>query len=215
MLPVRTPAQVSAALPHVLEHLAADRLIAYPTETVYGFGGAITPAAAQRLRDLKRREAVKPFLLLIHSPEQVAGVQWDETARALAARLWPGPVTLVLAAAADAFPEGIVAADGTVAVRASPHPLVAALTAVAGPITSTSANAPGTSPARAAAEVDRALYSLGAKDVLVLDGGELPESAPSTILAVSDGRARIVRAGAVSGDQLRERLAGTGIDVSG
>jgi L-threonylcarbamoyladenylate synthase len=141
-------------------------------------------------------------------------VQWSEASRAIARKFWPGPLTLALPAEAGAFPEGIVSGDGTVAVRASPHPLLRALTAVSpGPITSTSANAPGSPAARDCEAVLATLDALAARDVLVLDGGELPISAPSTILAVADHTVRVLRAGAIGTDDLRSQLSGIGIDV--
>lgn len=214
VFPVRTKSEIDAALPAVLKHLAADGLIAYPTETVYGFGGAITARAAGALRTLKRREPHRPFLLLISDPDQAPGVQWTDASRAIAFRYWPGPLTLALPADRNAFPAGIVAEDGTVALRASPHAFVRALTdAWHAPITSTSANMPGDRPARDAGAVIAALNALGASDVLVLDGGELPESPSSTILGVEDHTARVLRAGAVETDDLRKQLAGIGIDV--
>ena len=214
LLPVRTADEVAAALPVVLDHLSRDGLIAYPTETVYGFGGAVTAAAVAALRDLKRREPLKSFLLLVDDPDQVHGVHWSDVSRAIASRFWPGPLTLALPAEQGTFPEGIISAEGVVALRASPHPFVRALTrAWGGAITSTSANAPGSPPARDAAAVVVALQALDARDVLVLDGGTLPESPSSTILAVEDHTARILRAGAVATEDLRNQLSGIGIDV--
>lgn len=213
-LPVRTAPEIAAALPLVLDHLAGDGLIAYPTETVYGFGGAVTPAAVAALRALKRREPLKSFLLLVDGPQRVHGVRWSDASQAIAARFWPGPLTLAVPAEQGTFPEGILSPEGWVALRASPHPLVQALThAWGGAITSTSANAPGSPPARDAAEVVAALQALDAHDVLVLDGGTLPESPSSTIVAVEDHTARILRAGAVATEDLRNQLSGIGIDV--
>lgn len=213
-LPVRTADEIAAALPVVLDHLGRDGLIAYPTETVYGFGGAVTSAAVAALRELKRREPLKSFLLLVDDPAQVPGVHWSNASRAIASRFWPGPLTLALPAEQGTFPEGIISAEGVVALRASPHPFVRALTrAWGGAITSTSANAPGSPPARDAAAVVAALQALDARAVLVLDGGTLPESPSSTILAVEDHTARILRAGAVATEDLRNQLSGIGIDV--
>lgn len=211
---VRTRAEITAALPRVLAHLATDGLIAYPTETVYGLGAAVTAAAVAALRDLKSREHIKPFLLLIAEPDQAPGVQWTDASRAIARLFWPGPLTLALPAEPGAYPEGIISSDGIVALRASPHPLVrAVIDAWGGAITSTSANAPGTPPARNGEEVAEALRALDARDVLVLDGGTLPESQSSTILAVEDHTARVLRVGAIATEDLRNQLSGIGIDV--
>lgn len=198
VLPFRTPAEIAAALPGVVDHLRAGGVIAYPTETVYGFGCAVRPDAVARLIALKRRAEERPFLLLVAGAEQLSMLAWTPSARALAAAFWPGPLTLALAAPAGAFPPGVRSPDGTVAVRASPHSGVQALLRALGEaITSTSANAPGEAPARDAPGVEAALALLDGGDVLVLDGGELPPSAPSTIVDASVSPPRVVRAGAV------------------
>lgn len=210
----RTDDEIAAALPQLLQHVREHGLIAYPTETVYGFGGAATPQATAALRRLKHRSTAKPFLLLVGGPDQAPGVQWTDASRAIARLFWPGPLTLVLPADPDAFPAGIAAEDGTVALRASPHRFVRTLTrALGGAITSTSANAPGHPPARDADEAQEAVSVLGADNVLIVDGGLLPESRPSTILAVSGDRARVIRSGAIALDVLRNQLSGIGVDV--
>jgi L-threonylcarbamoyladenylate synthase len=204
VLPFRTPAEIAAALPGVVDHLRAGGVIAYPTETVYGFGCAVRPDAVARLIELKRRAQERPFLLLVAGAEQLSMLEWTSSARALAATFWPGPLTLALAAPAGAFPPGVRSPDGTVAVRASPHSGVQALLRALGEaITSTSANAPGEAPARNAPGVEAALALLDGGDVLVLDGGELPPSAPSTIVDASVSPLRVVRAGAVPIQKLR------------
>jgi L-threonylcarbamoyladenylate synthase len=214
IIPFRSDDDVTAALPRILEHLQSDGLIAYPTETVYGFGGIVSEAAAAKLQALKRREAHKPFLLLITDLAQVKGIEWPAAARELARRLWPGPLTLAVPADAATFPPGVVSPDGTVALRATPHEAMRrVIRALDAPLTSSSANAPGRPAARTAAEAAAALRTLGASDVLVLDGGELPVSAPSTVVTCRGNSVGIVRAGVVTREQLLEHLVGTGIDV--
>jgi L-threonylcarbamoyladenylate synthase len=211
----RNAVEIRAALPRVIEHLAGDGLIAYPTETVYGFGGAITPGAVGRLRELKRRDETKPFLVLVSGAGQAPGVQWNATAQILADAFWPGPLTLALPALAGAFPDGVAGADGRVALRSSPHPFVRALTQQHGPLTSTSANAPGSAPASNAGDVEQALRELGFDDVLIIDGGQLPESPPSTIVAADATVVHVLREGAITRDRLEDQLAGSGINVVG
>ncbi|MEX0907691.1 MAG: L-threonylcarbamoyladenylate synthase [Gemmatimonadota bacterium] len=214
VLPFTTPNEIREALPQVVRHLEADGLLAYPTETVYGFGGAATTRAAAALRRLKQREPGKPFLLLVEGPRQAPGVRWTDAALTLARLFWPGPLTLVLPARPRAFPAGVRAVDGTVALRASPHPAVRAILAAAGaPLTSSSANAPRRPPALDAAGVAAALAALNAVDVLVLDGGRLPPSRPSTIVACTDATVRVLREGAIDRVELLNRLEGTGIHV--
>lgn len=203
-LPFRTPDEVEHALPRVIDHLRADGVIAYPTETVYGFGCTLRPRALERLRTLKRRTETKPFLLLVARPEDVPGLQWTPEAARLAAAFWPGPVTLALGAPADAVPPAVRSTDGTVAVRATPHPGIRRLLQRVGePITSSSANVPGGDAALDAAGVVRALDVLDGADVLLLDGGPLPPSPPSTVIDASRTPPRVLRAGAVGLDALR------------
>ncbi len=203
-LPFRTADEVEQALPRVIDHLRADGVIAYPTETVYGFGCAVRPRALERLRALKRRTETKPFLLLVAEPADLPGLHWTQVAERLAAAFWPGPLTLALAASSDALPAAVRSADGTVAVRATPHAGVRRLLQRLGaPITSSSANVPGGEAALDARGAARALAALDGADVLLLDGGPLPPSPPSTVIDASCTPPRVLRAGAVGLDALR------------
>src|SRR3954470_3198665 len=98
MLQFRTDADVDACAAQVGAHLAAGKLLAYPTETVYGLGSAPSVPALDRLAALKGRPAGKPFLLLVDGLEMLAetGLVLDAHARVLAREFWPGPLTLVL-----------------------------------------------------------------------------------------------------------------------
>ncbi len=189
----------------VAEHLRSGGLVAYPTETVYGFGCALRRDALAALAALKSREGVKPFLLLVGDARELSGVAWTESGRRLAAAVWPGPLTLALQAEEGAYPAGVLSPGGTVAVRVSPHPAVQAiLHSLPRPLTSTSANLPGASPARDAEEVAAVLRALGrAESVLVVDGGRLPPSAPSTLVDCSREPPRVLRLGALPLEALR------------
>ncbi len=203
-LPFRTSADVERALPRVLDHLRGNGVLAYPTETVYGFGCALRPAALERLASLKRRIESKPFLVLVATPEQVAPLVWTDVAMRLAAAFWPGPLTIALAAPAGAFPEGVRSEDGNVAVRATPHPGMRRLLQELGEaVTSSSANAPGQPAALDAHEAAHALTMLGSTDALVLDGGRLAASPPSTVVDASGPVPRILREGAIRLEELR------------
>lgn len=207
VVPFGTAADRRREAPRVAEHLRVGGLIAYPTETVYGFGCALIPSALARLAALKGRDREKAFLLLISGPEQAPGLEWPRAALELAAAFWPGPLTLALRAEPGRYPDAVVGPGGTVAVRASPHPAVKAILGALGePITSTSANLAGQPPARSAEEVRGVLAALGEpEEVWILDGGEaLPPSPPSTIVDCSGRRPRVVRAGVVSIDELRK-----------
>lgn len=186
-------------------HLADGGVLVYPTETVYGMGSALTPKGLETLARLKRRPADKPFIVLLPDADHANGLGWTDEARELADVFWPGAVTLVLADPAGIFPTGVRSPSGTVAVRVSPHPFVQALLEGLGaPVTSTSANPPGVAPARSgegAMDVARGLG--GAGDVLVVDVGTLPDSAPSTLVDCSGPRPVVVRQGSVPVGRLR------------
>lgn len=197
-LPYHGPPEWQAGEDRLRQHLHAGGLIAYPTETVYGFGCALVPEALRRLTRLKGRGPDQPFLLLIRDPEDVRELAWTESARRLAGAFWPGPLTLALADPQRRFPDAVRSLSGTVAVRVSPHPATAAILAACdGPVTSTSANRPGQPPSL---DADAAARSFGTdiSSALVLDGGTLPPSEPSTILDCAGPTPRVVRAGALS-----------------
>jgi L-threonylcarbamoyladenylate synthase len=197
----RTHAQAAA------RHVRAGGLLGYPTETVYGFGCALQPAALERLARLKRTDPGRPFLLLVAHARQLPRLRWTAAARRLARAFWPGPLTLVLEAD-EPLPAQVVADDATVAVRVTPHPGARALLeALNAPITSTSANVPGATPARTADELAAAVARLGGgEEWLLLDGGVLQPSAPSTIVRCIGDRATVLRPGAVADDELRTTL---------
>jgi L-threonylcarbamoyladenylate synthase len=197
-------ADVQASLAAVTDHLRRGGLIAYPTETVYGFGGLVRDDALTSLSALKSRDESKPFLLLIRSAADVPELRWTAAARTLAERFWPGPLTLALRVHGS-FPARILSDEGTLAVRATPHEGLRVLLAGLGePITSSSANLPREATATNADEVEAILHALERDDVLVLDGGELPESAPSTIVDCSEDRPRVIRAGAITFEALNQ-----------
>ena len=210
ILPFRTPADVAAALEPVRAHLAAGRLLGYPTETVYRLGSAPEAAALAALAALKGRPSKKPFLLLVASRAMASGwgLAFNTAARALADAFWPGPLTLVLPGGEGRLPDQLRGVEGGIAVRHTSHPGVAALVKGLGiPITSTSANRPGGPPAPG---VD-ALASLFADalargELLVLDGGVLGNVPPSTIVDCTGVMPRMVREGALPRAELRRAV---------
>lgn len=169
-------------------------VVLYPTETVYGLGGRASDAAsAQRIAELKGR-GLQPLIVLLDGLTARALLpQLPEPGRALAARHWPGPLTLVVPKAlCAAIPGGVAeevlaGADG-LGVRWSGHPVAEALVGAVGPITSTSANPHG-DPTPLRAEDCR--LSVDA----VVDGGALAPSLPSTLVDARDGR--VLRQGAL------------------
>lgn len=195
----------SEALDEVRGHLERGGLLAYPTETVYGFGCALHPVALERLSTLKERGPDRPFLLLVPDRESVRDLRWTPAARELADAFWPGPLTLVLEDSAARYPDGVRGPTGGVAVRRTPHPAADAVVRRLGaPITSTSANRPGEPPARSADEAGEAARRLGAGDdeMWVVDGGRLPHAEPSTIVDCTGAAPKILRPGALPVERL-------------
>ena len=205
--PFWSDAEVSAAIAPTISHLQSGGILGYPTETVYGFGGAVDHDAVERLVDLKRRPPAKPFLLLIANSEMLERLDLHLTnpASLLAARFWPGPLTLVLPGGERSVPKRLRGPEGGVAVRWTSHPALQRLIAAYGdPITSTSANLPGLPPAMSGSEIVQQWSDAVAKGVvLVLDGGRLVSSPPSTVVDCTGRRPRVIRPGAISSAQLR------------
>lgn len=207
VLPFGSAADVARALPAAVAHLRADGVIAHPTETVYGVGGALTEAALERVRALKGRDEGKPFVVLVGAMESLTqlGVRKEALANRLISAFWPGPLTLVLPSSLT-LPRGAQNERGGVAVRWTSHPgMSRLLEAFGAPLTSTSANAAGLPPARSAPEIV-ALWRepVGKAELLVLDGGEVEGGRlPSTVVDCTGRAPRVVRKGAVSVAALR------------
>lgn len=170
--------------------LARGGVVLAPTETVVGLMAG--EEGLERLAEIKGRHADKPIALLCADEEQAFGLAREvpEAARALARRLWPGPLTLVLDA-----PGG-----GTVGVRVPDHPTVRALIeAFGGPVYATSANVSGQRDVGSLEEVDPRVAE--AVDAVV--AGEPGGGEASAVVAASGGEVRVLRAGAGIGEPER------------
>jgi L-threonylcarbamoyladenylate synthase len=204
--------EIASAIGPALEQLEAGRILAYPTETVYGFGGAIDRDSVASLIRLKRRPVGKPFLLLIAGSEMVLrlDLQLPAYAATLAARHWPGPLTLVLPGGHGRVSSQLRGPEGGIAVRWTSHPAMQRLIRAHGePITSTSANRPGVPPAMAASEILAQWPDAIARgDLRVLDAGRLTPSKPSTVVDCMGRFPRVIRPGAIPARALRESAPG-------
>lgn len=209
-LPFWSAEERDAAIAPTLTHLREGKILAYPTETLYGFGTMIDDEAVERLVTLKRRPPAKPFLLLISDTPMLAriGLHLTQSAAMLAARHWPGPLTLVLPGGERRIPARLRGPEGGVAVRWTSHPGLQRLIAALGdPITSTSANIPREPAATSAREVLEQFGSAIARgDVLLLDAGSLPTDTPSTVVDCTGRRPRVIRPGAIAAATLRESV---------
>lgn len=181
-----------------VETLKAGKLVAFPTETVYGLGAdATNDAAVAKIFAAKGRPADHPLIVHIATADELA--QWardiPETAWALASQFWPGPLTLILKRARGVA----VAASGgleTIGLRVPGHPVAQALlSAFGGGIAAPSANQFGRiSPTC----VEHVLSELEGRIEAVIDGGPCTVGLESTILDLSSSLPRILRPGAVT-----------------
>jgi L-threonylcarbamoyladenylate synthase len=210
-IPFWSPEEIDAAIRPALEHLEMGRVLAYPTETVYGFGGAIDGASVDALVALKSRPPAKPFLLLIAGSEMLdrLALHLPSYAANLAARHWPGPLTLVLRGGEGRVPSRLRGPEGGIAVRWTSHVGMARLIRAHGSaITSTSANRPGVPPAMVAGEIlSQWSDAIARGRLLVLDGGRLNSSPPSTVVDCTGRRPRVIRPGAIPARVLRDSVA--------
>jgi L-threonylcarbamoyladenylate synthase len=208
ILDFRSGSPASGLVNAVVRHLRLKRLVAMPTETVYGLSCLLHEPALQEMKRLKGRGEDRPFLLLIPHAGVASDLDWTREARELAAAFWPGALTLVLRDSSRRFPAGVRNHQDGVAVRMSPHPVVrAVMELVREAMVSTSANLPGGPPALTAQEAMEAAHAMGAGESLwVLDGGPLAPSEPSTIVDCSGPGPLVRRVGAISLDRVRSVL---------
>ncbi|MEX2154616.1 MAG: L-threonylcarbamoyladenylate synthase [Gemmatimonadaceae bacterium] len=202
--------EIEAAIEPALEQMDLRRVLAYPTETVYGFGGAIDRESVANLIRLKGRPLGKPFLLLLDGSDMVSrlDLQLPSYAATLAARHWPGPLTLVLPGGHGRVPAQLRGPEGGIAVRWTSHPAVQRLIRAHGePMTSTSANRPGVPPAMTAREILAQWPDAIARGELrVLDAGRLTPSDSSTVVDCMGRQPRVIRPGAIPARVLRESV---------
>ena len=186
--------------------LRAGRLVAFPTETVYGLGArARDPGAVAAVFRAKGRPADHPLIVHVASPGELDA--WvdpvPEAALRLARRYWPGPLTLVLRRA-PGVPDAVTGGQPTVAVRAPAHPVAHALLRTLGEgVAAPSANRFGRISPTTAGHVAAEFPEL---ELTILDGGPCDVGLESTILDLSGVRPRLLRPGAISAADLEATL---------
>jgi len=189
------------------EVISNGGVIAFRTDTFYGLGvDPFNAAAVARLREIKGREDDKPILLLISDADQVDRLiaTRSDQFKIAARQFWPGPLTIVGSAVPE-LPAEITAGTGTVGVRLPADEGVRELVRECGGVlTATSANPAGREPARSATEV--ASYFTN-KLNLIVDGGEVTATEPSTVLDVLTSPPRIVREGAIPRSVIEQLFA--------
>jgi L-threonylcarbamoyladenylate synthase len=187
--------------------LIAGELVAFPTETVYGLGAdATNDRAVARIFGAKGRPRFNP--LIVHVPDAEAAraqVAFNRRADLLAARFWPGALTLVLPRRSSCRVSLLASAGLTsLAVRVPRHAVAHALLAACGrPIAAPSANASGKISPTAAEHVAR---SLGPKVAMILDGGRCPVGIESTVLDLTGPTPVLLRPGGVTAEELMDAI---------
>lgn len=192
----------AAAIDAAVEALRAGGLVLFPTDTVYSIGslaragGAVSPGV-DRLFALKHRGRGPSFPWLVRSAADltVYGTGVTDDARTLAESFWPGELSIVVRASA-AIPRVLAREDGTVALRVSASPVVAAIVeACDAPLVSTGANIHGSLPPLSFDEVSKDILD---KVDVALDAGAAQCVGPATIVDCTAYATRVLRAGSIS-----------------
>jgi L-threonylcarbamoyladenylate synthase len=182
-------------------------VVALPTDTLYGLAAdPFSADAVARLCAAKGRPADQALPLIAADTAQIAAHLGPLSAvgERLADKFWPGPLTLLMIAA-PALAGAVSAGTGRVGVRVPAHEIARAICRGVGkPVTATSANRSGEPATADPAEVER---TLGAVVDLLIDTGRAPGGAPSTIVDVTGPAPTLVRAGAVSWDEIQAWLS--------
>lgn len=180
--------------------LKAGGVVVFPTDTLYGLGvDAFSPAALDKVFAIKQRPTGLALPVLVSSWDQLKAVARDvpEPALRAARRFWPGPLTLILLKG-ETLPDKVTGGGDTVAVRMPDHRAPLALAEGLGrAITGTSANLSGGADLLTLSELEE---DLGELVDYIIKSGPAPQGTPSTVVDVSDGEPRLVRAGALDFD---------------
>lgn len=196
----------AATIARAADALRTGRLVAFPTETVYGLGAnALMPEAVARVFSAKDRPASDPLIVHVPGLDAVASLveEIPATARLLAQSCWPGPLTLILRRG-PVVSDAVTAGRPGVAIRVPAHPVALALVSAAGvPIVAPSANLfSRPSPTRA----EHVLTDLGAVVDVIVDAGPTPIGVESTIVDLTTTPPTVLRPGGISIAHLQRLL---------
>lgn len=203
-----------ASLERAAKALRAGKLVAFPTETVYGLGAhALDAKAVARIFEVKRRPRTSPLIAHVHSIEAARALvtQWPDAAQRLAEAFWPGPLTLVLPRH-PSVPDIVTGGGDFVGVRMPNHPVALALIQAAGvPVAAPSANR-FTQISPTTAEHVRA--GLGSDVDVILDGGACAVGIESTVLGLYADGPVLLRPGGVDAAAI-EAILGQPVKLPG
>jgi len=200
-----------SAIAEAARLLRAGKLVAFPTETVYGLGAdATNDRAVAEIFAAKQRPRFNPLIVHVSGLEQAeVYAQFNRVARKLADAFWPGALTLVLPRRANCSLSTLVSAGlETVALRVPAHPVARQLLEESGvPIAAPSANASGRISATTAQHVEA---SLGRSVDLIIDAGPTPLGLESTVIGFGGGRPVLLRLGAITRAAIEEAIGPLG-----
>lgn len=197
------PDELEAGLKAALTAARDGGLVVLPTDTVYGLGCDAFDADAVRLLLTTKgrgREMPPPVLISARTTMDALAVAVPEEARELAERFWPGPLTLICREQSS-LQWDLGDTRGTVALRMPDNEVALALLARTGPLAVSSANRTGMPPATSAQDAE---HMLGGSVEVYLDGGPATGGVPSTIVDATAPALRLLRAGSISLEELRE-----------
>jgi L-threonylcarbamoyladenylate synthase len=203
---------LNADLPGAMEEaarlLGCGELVAFPTDTLYGVGASLFDGdAVRRLYEVKERPLTKGIPVLLADAQNVdqVAISLSDQARALMARFWPGPLTMIVTRRAGL--PAILAPGDTIAIRLPDHALARRLfRAAGGAVATSSANLSGSRPALTAAE---ALAAFDGRIAAILDGGPVRLGQASTIVDCTVTPPRIIRQGPIPAEALLKVMAGS------
>lgn len=194
----------SEDLQYVCQALAAGKLVAFPTETVYGLGAnALDPDAVKRIFAAKGRPADNPLIVHIAAIKQVNELvtEFSKLARTLAEHFWPGPLTLILPASPQ-VPAVTRGGLPTVGIRMPCHPIALQILSASGlPVAAPSANTSGKPSPVVAQDV---YEDLAGRIEVIVDGGPTGIGVESTVVLVKGDVIRVLRPGGITVEQLRQ-----------
>jgi L-threonylcarbamoyladenylate synthase len=195
------------ALERAVELISAGRVVAFPTDTVYGLAAdPFNLAAVVEIFQVKGRSVSHALPLLVNSVDQAIDLTSEppKIFFDLAKKYWPGPLTLVVPAS-SLVPLKVTGNTGNVGLRWPRAPIaVGLISAAARPLTGTSANITDHRTCRTADEVNE---QLGSRIPLILDGGSTGDCVSSTVVDLTTAPPRVIRPGPISEDELKELLS--------
>ena len=184
----------------IVDALQRGETVVFPTETTYGLGcDATNQEAVNRVFAIKGRQPDKPFLVVVPDVKTAKEyLEWNDLLQKIADQYWPGPLTVVGKSKGDLKVNGIVANDGTIALRVTAFPWLNSVAEKFGrPVVATSANLAGVSELYDFNEIKNIFSDQENQPDLIVDDGVLPSKTPTTIISVAGDQLKILRQGDV------------------